>query len=452
MRAASSARTGEQPLLHDAYLSSDDDGRGRRAARAGNRRGSPLPPTAHFAADTEPGRPSLSRRSTTQLRSRSPTTARAEARTKYTYAASFLVLSLVSFTVQTELASYIQHELKWSKAYFMLYLTHSSWVFLWPLQVLYQKYLRKRDQSWGYFWKTHIQYIRQTAQMVRRQEIRVPRGMGADISPWSYLAWTTGGVTTALTIAGLSWYIAVSMTTPSDLTAIYNCSAFFAYAFSVPLLKEQKRLDKLLAVIVAIVGVMVVAYGGGTSSSDDSTGPSSRLQGNIIIFFGSVLYGLYEVLYKRYACPPDGISANRSMIFANVFGSLMGGFTLFVLWIPIIILNWLGWEEFEWPTGETFYLLSISIFANMVFSGSFLVLMSLTSPVLSSVAALLTIFIVAVVDWFLTGQPLDASTIIGGLLIVSAFLMLSRSTWKEMNEQQERKTQIDLSDSDGDED
>ena len=46
---------------------------------------------------------------------------------------------------------------------------------------------------------------------------------------------------------------------PSDLTAIYNCSAFFAYAFSVPLLKEPFRRDKTAAVLVAIAGVLTTA-------------------------------------------------------------------------------------------------------------------------------------------------------------------------------------------------
>ena len=41
-------------------------------------------------------------------------------RKKYTYAAFFLLLSLVTFVVQTETAKYIQHELKWDKAYAML--------------------------------------------------------------------------------------------------------------------------------------------------------------------------------------------------------------------------------------------------------------------------------------------------------------------------------------------
>lgn len=66
-------------------------------------------------------RPStISRRS--RMASRSPdTTAKLATRKKYTYAAFFLVLSLVAFTVQTETAEYIQHDLGWNKAYCMLY-------------------------------------------------------------------------------------------------------------------------------------------------------------------------------------------------------------------------------------------------------------------------------------------------------------------------------------------
>jgi len=41
-------------------------------------------------------------------------------RKRYTYAACFFILSLISFTIQTETAVYIQHTLKWNKAYSML--------------------------------------------------------------------------------------------------------------------------------------------------------------------------------------------------------------------------------------------------------------------------------------------------------------------------------------------
>jgi hypothetical protein len=63
----------------------------------------------------------LSRRSTHHFHERDPETqAKLETRKKYTYAAITLALSLVSFTVQTETAVYIQHQLKWEKPYCML--------------------------------------------------------------------------------------------------------------------------------------------------------------------------------------------------------------------------------------------------------------------------------------------------------------------------------------------
>lgn len=289
--------------------------------------------------------------------------------------------------------------------------------------------------------------------MVETQELDVPRGQH---SPIPYFIRMTTFITCALTVAGGSWYVAVNMTSPSDLTAIYNCSAFFAYAFSVPLLNEKLRFDKSVAVLLAIFGVLVVAYGdakptkhtghSGQSPQDPSKEPeeaNNRLLGNLIIGVGSVLYGLYEVLYKKLACPPEGTSPGRGMIFANTFGTLIGCFTLCFLWIPIPILHFTGLETFELPRGEAAWMLAISVLANATFSGSFLVLMSLTSPVLSSVAALLTIFIVAITDWFLTGEPLSFAAIAGGLLIIFAFGMLSWSTYKEMQEEA-KKNEVDL--------
>jgi hypothetical protein len=89
----------ETPLLYKS-----DDERGR--SMSDNRGDSDLHPT-------------FSRRST--LRSRSPDTqALLATKKKYTYAAFFLGLSLISFVIQTETAVYIQHTLKWDKAYCML--------------------------------------------------------------------------------------------------------------------------------------------------------------------------------------------------------------------------------------------------------------------------------------------------------------------------------------------
>lgn len=57
----------------------------------------------------------------TRFHERDPDLAAKDAtRKKYTYAGFFLILSLISFVVQTETAVYIQTELGWNKAYCML--------------------------------------------------------------------------------------------------------------------------------------------------------------------------------------------------------------------------------------------------------------------------------------------------------------------------------------------
>jgi len=357
---------------------------------------------------------------------------------KYTLAAVALVLSLISFVIQTETAVYIQSELGWKKAYAMLYCTHGSWVLLWPVQLLFLK-ARKPHMPWRPFLKAHFHFLRTTAQMAVTQSPILSHSQQR-VNPWPVMLRKIFLIVCALTVAGSTWYIAVNMTTPSDLTAIYNCSAFFAYVFSIFLLKEKPRKDKIFSVLVAIIGVLIVAYGDrGSVEAGHEVEASNRLWGNLIIGVGSVMYGFYEVLYKKLACPPEGVSAGRSVVFANTVGSCLGFLTLTVLWIPLPILHILGYETFELPQGDAAWMMLISVLSNAVFSGSFLVLISLTSPVLSSVAALLTIFLVAIVDWWLTGKPLSPAAIIGGLIISAAFFLLAMSTWRELNEEAEKR-------------
>lgn len=65
-------------------------------------------------------RPAFATRRST-FRSRSPDMEGSSAvRKKYTYAAFFLLLSLITFVIQTETANYIQKGLGWNKAFAML--------------------------------------------------------------------------------------------------------------------------------------------------------------------------------------------------------------------------------------------------------------------------------------------------------------------------------------------
>ena len=71
-----------------------------------------------YATGSRPGGPT---RKKSTFHERDPDEeARKATRKRYTYAAFFLVVSLISFTIQTETAVYIKKHLKWKKSYAML--------------------------------------------------------------------------------------------------------------------------------------------------------------------------------------------------------------------------------------------------------------------------------------------------------------------------------------------
>jgi hypothetical protein len=100
---------------HDASMPSD------LRPELGGSGGHRAPLLGAHAKDEDEGADDSLSRSTHHFHERDPQSqAKYETRKKYTYAAITLALSLVSFTVQTETAVYIQHQLKWEKPYCML--------------------------------------------------------------------------------------------------------------------------------------------------------------------------------------------------------------------------------------------------------------------------------------------------------------------------------------------
>ncbi|KAG7662385.1 uncharacterized protein J8A68_004156 [[Candida] subhashii] len=250
-------------------------------------------------------------------------------------------------------------------------------------------------------------------------------------------------ITTVLTVAGFTWYGAMSMTYAADVTAIYNCSAFTAYAFAIPLLNERFSWLKASSVIIAITGVFIVAYSGADSKTEDETLYPYRFWGNLLILIGAVLYGYYEVLYKKYLCIPYHltkiITPRRQSTFANFIMGLFGIFTFMIVLTLIIIgqvfhihnFNFFNYGE---NTRRIWIYISGSMISNVLFSASFLSLMALTSPVLSSVSSLLTIFLIGIVEWWVFGNKLGFQQLFGDLLVIIGFVMLTTASWNEISE------------------
>jgi drug/metabolite transporter (DMT)-like permease len=134
-----------------------------------------------------------------------------------------------------------------------------------PLQFLFLRMTSPANMSTGSLFRAHIHSLKTTAAHILSES---PYAMRRNLTPQRYMFFVVALLTTTLTIAASTWFVAVALTTASDVTAMYNCSAFFAYAFSIPLLGEAFRRDKGFAVALAICGVFVMAWATNEESGD----------------------------------------------------------------------------------------------------------------------------------------------------------------------------------------
>jgi len=126
-------------------------------------------------------------------------------------------------------------------------------------------------------------------------------------------------LTAGVSCPALLWFASITLASISDVTAIWNTNAFFAYLFTVKLFQLKWESRKLIAVSLATLGAIIVAYGGSTSSQVDKSNfesasvgkpstliqPSAPLVGDVLTIIASIGYGLYQVLYKMYAALPS---------------------------------------------------------------------------------------------------------------------------------------------------
>jgi len=213
----------------------------------------------------------------------------------------------------------------------------------------------------------------------------------------------------------------------TDVAAIWNANAFFAYVITVKMFKLPWEGKRVFAVLLATAGVMAVIYGGAANHGSSERPEASRavptatapLLGDLLTLVASVGYGLYQVLYKKYiALPPgpelegspqstyapiprtsfDGViesdpfaedltsgdsqSTSDTIVYPPPFGlhpnlltSLVGVLTFLLLWVPLPVLHYVGAEPFHWPT-NWYVTLAISGIAlsGVVFNAGFMVI------------------------------------------------------------------------------
>ena len=202
--------------------------------------------------------------------------------------------------IQCELASYLDRT-GYTQPFFLLYLTHSSYALV---GIAHAAVL--------YFTSTPIQPLLREVQAVIHSQLS------------SNDEWNRHGYTSrhdfplqkamrrlmALTIliampAGI-WYSAISMTSMTSLTALYNLNAFWAYILSIYYARSEKwALRPSIAVGIACVGVLVMTYGDSKEIVAANSSSGNHLLGDVLGLAASAACGFYEVWYKRYIALPQ---------------------------------------------------------------------------------------------------------------------------------------------------
>ncbi|KAF6766055.1 hypothetical protein DFP72DRAFT_865423 [Ephemerocybe angulata] len=266
------------------------------------------------------------------------------------------IFTLLAFVVESQLTQYVQTNLQYRHPFFLFYIVHSTF---------------------------------RTAP----QPHRFPRAAFTKL---------VSLMTIGVTYPGLLWFAAVSLA--SDVTAIWNTNAFFAYLISVRLFKLKWEL-----------GTIAVVYGGASASEADpkpasasphdvvtstTFKPSAPLLGNLLTLIASFGYWSLPItsdsLYRQLS--EDDAEPEETEMGANEHASLSGEEDACL-------------EPFALPPNMHTALSIFGIaFGGMVFNAGFMVLLGVWGPIITSVGNLLTIVLMLISD-IIFGSGLESITL-----------------------------------------
>ncbi|KAJ3506897.1 hypothetical protein NLJ89_g6610 [Agrocybe chaxingu] len=369
------------------------------------------------------------------------------------------VFTLLGFVIETQLTQYVQTSLGYRQSFFLFYIVHSSFAIIFPLHLLYL--IATTNHS-------AVSLLKGLAIAISNHLVTSQKSNDAFKFPTAKFFRLSLALMVGVTCPGLLWFAAIPLASITDVTAIWNTNAFFAYLISVKVFKLKWEPKRLMAVVLATIGTAVVVYGGSKTSEESGVSttppstykkPAAPLIGNLMTLIASFGYGLYQVLYKVYAALPSDpeVTAERAYeqipdeeggdvsvsvevdatdaVYPPPFGfhpnfltSILGILTCLILWIPLPFLHYSRAEVFRLPPNlyTALCIAGISL-SGVAFNAGFMVLLGVWGPIIVSVGNLLTIVLVLISD-VLFGPGLQVITLwslIGSAGIVLAFGILA---------------------------
>jgi len=284
---------------------------------------------------------------------------------------------------------------------------------------------------------------------------------------------------------GYTFYLSLPLISAAANVAIYNSAGAFVYIFCLIFRMERFNWIKILALIFSIGGVCLVQFlsvprdatpcdqtttttmvAGSTSMVTATTMSSTAIiaeapavappglppatWGYIFVTVSTILYALYEVLYKRLLSPdkiaatlsktpehtgiPTKVRTQSAWIQVKLAMLAIGWFglvQLLLLWPGFFIVNALDIETFELPRGRALASLLVTAVMDTFFNVLLLSGIALTSPLFITVGCLLTIPVSIFTDYMLHKALLSGGALGGVACIAVGFLVLSYAEYRE---------------------
>jgi len=261
-----------------------------------------------------------------------------------------------------------------------------------------------------------------------------------------YILMKAFGLNCMLLTADYLWYLSLKHTLVAANNAIYQSNCAFVYFFSIIFLNEEFDIYRVLAMLIMIGGMILVLFETDISSS---TGADSSSGGYAIVVLSVLVFALYEVMFdffypgkkhdkegskgysKEYKPSLADLAEGKTEINRNVgknwetmsFVAYMGIINILFMWIPLVIFDAAGVEEFELPkTANVAHRLILNAALGASYTSSYLVGIAFTSPTFMSVGALLVVPVGVVTDYLLHDVLIPPLSGVGCGIIAVGFI------------------------------
>lgn len=209
-------------------------------------------------------------------------------------------------------------------------------------------------------------------------------------------------------VTNYMYLYALSLIMPTDVAALFSSNAAFVYILSWVILHEKFVSIRILAVVMAITGIVLMMYSDGFGGA--------TFQG-ISLAVGSALgSAIYQVCFKK-------IVGSARFGQVAIFLSLLGVFNILLMWPLMLAFYLTGAETYDWFNLPWMYLCGSSVLG-LVFNFLVNFGIALTYPLFIAVGIVLGIPVNAVADVLWRDAIFSGMKIAASVLICLAFLIL----------------------------